>query len=70
MTKQHSIAIADWIRNARRMGLTDYTDDVVGSIANFLTTQNPCFNRALWLDYVNGKCGPNGGFSGMRVGRY
>ena len=55
MTKQHFIALADWI-------LSDYTDDVVESIANFLTTQNPRFNRDRWLvDYVNGKCGPNGG---------
>ena len=61
MTKQHFIALADWIRSARRAGLTDYTDDVVGSIALFLTTQNPRFNRERWLDYVNGKCGPNGG---------
>ena len=61
MTKQHFIALADWIRSARRAGLSDYTDDVVESIANFLTTQNPRFNRDRRLDYVNGKCGPNGG---------
>ena len=67
MTKQHFIALADWIRDGHR---ANYTDDVIESLANFLVTQNPRFNRVRWLDYVNGKCGPNGGFSGMRVGRY
>ena len=61
MTKQHFIALADWIYAARQTGLIDYTDEVIGSLANFLSTQNPRFKRALWLDYVNDKCGPNGG---------
>ena len=61
MTKQHFIALADWIREARQIGLIDYTDDVVRSLALFLGRQNPRFNRERWLDYVNGKCGPNGG---------
>ena len=63
MTKQHFIALADWIRTERKtyFGHRDYTDHVIESISIFLATQNPCFNRARWLDYVNGKCGPNGG---------
>ena len=61
MTKQHFIALADWIREARQIRLIDYTDEVVRSLALFLVTQNPRFNRERWLDYVNGKCGPNGG---------
>ena len=61
MTKQHFIALADWIREARQIGLVDYSDDVVRSLALFLVTQNPRFNRTLWLCYVNGECGPNGG---------
>ena len=51
MTKQHFIALVDWIRRARQAG---YTDDVIKSIADFLSTQNPRFNRERWLDYVNG----------------
>ena len=58
MTKQHFIALADWIRDGHR---ANYTDDVIESLARFLATQNPRFNRARWLDYVNGKCEPNGG---------
>ena len=61
MTKQHFIALADHIRNARRMGLTDWTDDVVGSLALFLTTQNPRFDHERWLNYIAGTHGPNGG---------
>ena len=60
MTKQHFIALADWIRNDRQMVLPIYTNDVVYSLAGFLATQNPRFNRERWLDYVNGTCGPNG----------
>ena len=60
MTKQHFIALADWIREARQIGLIDYTDDVVRSLALFLGRQNPRFHRERWLDYVDGKCGPNG----------
>ena len=61
MTKQHVIALADWIREARSIGLIDYSDEVVRSLALFLGRQNPRFKRERWLDYVNGKCGPNGG---------
>ena len=61
MTKQHFIALADWIRVDRQARPSSFTDDVVISLANFLSTQNPRFNRARWLDYVNGTCGPNGG---------
>jgi hypothetical protein len=30
-------------------------------LANFCQAQNPDFNRKLWLDYIAGNCGPNGG---------
>ena len=60
MTKQ-DIALADWIRETRERGLIDYSDDVVQSLASFFGRQNLRFNREHWLDYVNGKCGPNSG---------
>jgi hypothetical protein len=30
-------------------------------LADFCRTQNPRFDRERWLDYIAGKCGPNGG---------
>jgi hypothetical protein len=33
------------------------------SLADFCQSQNPRFDRARWLDYIAGKCGPNGGKS-------
>ena len=61
MTKQHFIALADWIRDDRQSESTTFSDAVVYSLSVFLSTQNLRFNRVLWLDYVSGKCGPNGG---------
>ena len=29
--------------------------------ADFCAAQNPRFNRARWLAYIAGECGPNGG---------
>lgn len=31
------------------------------TLADFCARQNPAFKRQLWLDYIEGKCGPNGG---------
>lgn len=30
-------------------------------IGDFCKASNPRFNRQIWLDYIDGKCGPNGG---------
>lgn len=30
-------------------------------LGDFCLAQNPRFNRELWLNYIAGKCGPNGG---------
>ena len=30
------------------------------ALANFCETQNPNFNKKLWLNYIAGKCGPRG----------
>jgi hypothetical protein len=31
------------------------------SLADFCQSQNPRFDRARWLSYIAGECGPNGG---------
>ena len=35
--------------------------DVVCAFADYLAAQNPKFNRELFIRYINGECGPNGG---------
>jgi len=56
MTKQHFIALADAIRAAGT-----FTAPQIEALAEFCEFQNPRFNRQRWLDYIDGKCGPNGG---------
>ena len=66
MTKKHFIALADCIRSmvqgetARVRGGMVYTDDVQRLLADFCQAQNPNFNRATFLGYIAGTCGPNG----------
>lgn len=67
MTKQHFIALADAIREHNRLSnqagtvAPMFKDEQVTTLANFCQSQNPRFNRSRWLDYIDGKCGPNGG---------
>ena len=69
MTKQHFIALADWIRRDNVLALEDplnsehasFTQTQIESLASFCRSQNPHFKRQLWLGYVAGTCGPNGG---------
>jgi len=64
MTKQHFIALADWIRDYNDTSFGHqfpFTSDHINALADFLQAQNPLFNRARWLGYLNGTCGPNGG---------
>ena len=64
MTKQHFIALADWIRSANN---GEHEPDVyysfylIEDLADFLSHQNPRFNRQRWLNYIAGTHGPNGG---------
>ena len=30
-------------------------------LADFCADQNPNFGKSRWLDYIDGRCGPNGG---------
>lgn len=66
MTKKHFIALADTIREHNRIegGMYEpkaFEGGHLSTLADFCQSQNPNFNRELWLDYIAGKCGPNGG---------
>lgn len=62
MSKKDFIALADMIREVNTdTSATPFTDWQVGAIADFCQSQNPRFDRKRWLDYIAGKCGPNGG---------
>lgn len=63
--------MADMIRheNSKREAATlplMFDDAAIFALANFLATQNPDFKGERWLDYINGKCGPNGGTLNLR----
>jgi hypothetical protein len=74
MTKKHFIALADYIKEHNRLvefktgtGLehlresTPFDANHIEALADFCQSQNSNFNRERWLEYVAGKCGPNGG---------
>ena len=62
MTKQHFIALADWIRSWNHQHQPHpFTIDQVVSLANFCESQNSAFDRYKWLNYIAGTHGPNGG---------
>ena len=70
MSKKDFIALADIIRmhNAEidREGnyvrVADrFNESQIATLASFCAEQNPMFKRERWLDYINGKCGKNGG---------
>jgi hypothetical protein len=47
MKKKHFILLADDLRRIKP--------------ADFCQKHNPAFKRQRWFDYIDGKCGPNGG---------
>jgi hypothetical protein len=60
MTKKHFIALADAIK--RESGQNAAFNRVqIETLASFCQSTNPRFSRQRWLDYIDGKCGPNGG---------
>jgi hypothetical protein len=74
MTKKHFIALANVMRtrlvdvNRRYERSPLYhtvalreVDGDVKVLADFCAAQNPRFDRELWLAYIAGHCGPNGG---------
>lgn len=70
MSKKDFIALADCIRehnegkrqvfgkNAERMC---FNQEQLDLLARFCRQQNYAFMEGRWLDYIAGKCGPNGG---------
>ena len=65
MSKKDFIALANAIREHNshsKSGDTDrFTEDQLDTLASFCQGNNPNFKRERWLDYIAGKCGPNGG---------
>jgi hypothetical protein len=64
MSKKHFVALADAIIKAApadRSACGTFSQAAIIELANFCEAQNPRFNRGRWLDYIAGKCGPNGG---------
>lgn len=70
MSKKHFIALADTLRlnkpfcagtQAPELAALEQWQSDVNAIADFCKSQNGQFNRERWLDYIAGKCGPNGG---------
>lgn len=66
MTKKDFIALADHLRSDLlavdgHLQSTVTIQAVIESMADFCQQQNGRFKRERWLDYIAGKCGPNGG---------
>ena len=64
MTKKNFIALAETMQRTRpdntAPSFAQWKDDVQ-ALADFCQAQNPQFNRARWLGYINGENGQNGG---------
>jgi len=63
MSKKHFIALADRIKEHNRTCNhgEQFSDEQLDTLAAFCRSQNSNFKTDRWLDYIAGKCGPNGG---------
>ena len=65
MTRKQFVALADSIREHNRLARFNdenaFTNDQLAALARFCASENPRFKRERWLDYIAGRCGPNGG---------
>lgn len=61
MSKKDFIALADAIRTHNEHNALPFGQEQLETLATFCAQQNPNFKRDRWLDYIAGKCGPNGG---------
>ena len=68
MSKKDFIALADKLRELNPLALSEIGQAqraqwqyMVEGLADFCQSTNPRFKRDRWLDYIAGKCGPNGG---------
>ena len=60
MTKKDFIALANLIKESGKV--SEYSaNGTLDLLARFCQSTNPNFKRDRWLDYIDGKCGPNGG---------
>jgi len=57
MTKKHFIALAEHIK--RNRGL--FSRESIETLADFLRSQNAQFKKDRWIEFIEGKCGQNGG---------
>ena len=60
MSKNHFISLADYIRDTKHY-CEPFTQDQIKHLADFCHAQNSAFKRERWIDYIQGKCGKNGG---------
>ena len=56
MTKKDFISLADAIKWNRDR----FTRRMIDVLADWCAAQNPNFNRARWMGYINDENGPNG----------
>ena len=63
MTAKDYILIAQALRDVKcdAPGRWEAKVDIANAIANRLQSENPRFDRGIFLGYVSGNCGPRGG---------
>jgi len=61
MTKKDYILVADVLRRLFAQKETFTTGDMLDALADAFRQINPRFNTGRWMDYILGRCGPNGG---------
>jgi hypothetical protein len=64
MTKKDFIALADAISAHNHKGTAlsqPFAPSQIATLIKFCHSMNPNFSAGRWLDYLHGKCGPNGG---------
>lgn len=63
MSKKDFIELADRISRTNKYGepADKFNLSHLETIAEFCKWSNPAFKTERWLDYIAGKCGPNGG---------
>lgn len=60
MTKKDLIRLADYLRDTKYY-CEPFTEKQIEHLSNFCHEQNHNFMKGRWVDYIAGKCGPNGG---------
>ncbi len=62
MTRKDFIELADAIKEHNASpGSIRFTQTQINALARFCASQNPRFDRARWLGYIDGTNGPSGG---------